>query len=129
MFSAVSNFVFSRPSLYIRILIWAYNKREKGFIWRELYEDFNLDDEKKLWVQKIFYSNMPVADNLVDYIGQAGYKNENNLVMTAKGISAAVDYLNLKQAEKSGKRAEKIAVTAIVIGVIVGLAQIIATIF
>ena len=46
-------------------------------------------------------------------------------MITAKGTSAAVDYLNLKEAEKSGKRATYIAITAIIIGVLVGITQIV----
>ena len=45
-------------------------------------------------------------------------------VIAPKGVSAAIDYLNLKEAKRTGKRAEIIAICAIIIGVIVGLVQI-----
>jgi hypothetical protein len=39
-------------------------------------------------------------------------------------MSAAVDYLDLKEARQSGREARWIAIVSIVIGVIVGIAQI-----
>ncbi len=111
-------------TLYIKILVWAYNRQESGFAWGDLKTEFNLTSEQEQWVQKIFRSNMPATDNLFDH---PSYNNETNshlFVITAKGTSAAIDYLNLKEAEKTGRRAERIAIVAIIIGVIVGLAQI-----
>lgn len=118
----------TEKSLYIRILIWAYNKQEKGFTWGELHNAFNLNDAQQQWVEKIFHSNMPSSENLVDHLNFSSFNGGNLLVMTAKGTSLAIDYLNLKEAERSGKRAEKIAVVAIIVGIVVGLAQIVITI-
>ncbi len=114
----------TEESLYIKILIWAYNRQESGFVWNDLQKEFNLTKEQEQWVQKVFRSNMPASENLIDHI----YNTEANsyqYFITAKGISAAIDYLNLKEAEKSGKRAEKIALVAIIVGVVVGIIQII----
>lgn len=115
-------------TLYIRILIWAYNKKERGFTWEELKETFKLNYDQERWVIKIFRSNMPASENLIDHLTYYNDKNEHLYVITAKGTSAAIDYLNLKEAEKSSKRAEIIAIIAIAIGIIVGLAQILVTI-
>lgn len=115
-------------TLYIRILIWAYNKQEKGFSWEELRTAFKLDHNQEQWVQKVFRSNMSPSENLIDHLNYNSNENSHLFVISAKGTSAAIDYLNLKEAEKSSKRAEKIAVIAITIGIIVGLAQILVTI-
>lgn len=115
-------------TLYIRILIWTYNKQEKGFSWEELKEAFKLNYDQERWVIKIFRSNMPPSENLIDHLTYYNDENEHLYVITAKGTSAAIDYLNLKEAEKSSKRAEMIAIMAIAIGIIVGLAQILVTI-
>lgn len=113
----------SEESLYIKILIWAYERQEAGFTWGDLTNEFKLSDKQLQWVQKIFRSNMPASENLIDHLF---YQNdEHTFVITAKGTSAAVQYLNLKEAERSGKRAERIAWVAISVGVIVGLVQII----
>ncbi|OHA17800.1 MAG: hypothetical protein A2664_04315 [Candidatus Taylorbacteria bacterium RIFCSPHIGHO2_01_FULL_46_22b] len=112
-----------KESLYIRILVWAYEQQEAGFTWEDLTNEFKLNNKQLQWVQKIFRSNMPSSENLIDHLF---YQNdEHTFVITAKGTSAAVQYLNLKEAERSGKRAEYIAWTAISVGVIVGAIQII----
>lgn len=112
-------------SLYIKILIWTYRRQENGFTWGELENEFLLTEEQKIWVMKVFRSNMPSSDNLIDHLAYYGGKDEHRFVITSKGTSDAIEYLNLKEAEKSGKRAETIAITAIVIGIVVGVAQII----
>jgi hypothetical protein len=116
-------------SLYIKILIWAYYRQEKGFSWGDLTKEFNLTSEQELWVQKIFRSNMPASDNLFDHLSYNRDKDSHLFVITSKGTSAAIDYLNLKEAEKSGRRAERIAIAAIVIGIIVGVAEILIQLF
>jgi len=79
-------------------------------------------------VLKVFRSNLPSSENLFDHLSYNDAKNEHLFVITSKGTSVAVEYLNLKEAKKSTERAEKIALTAIIIGVIVGIVQIIITI-
>lgn len=113
----------TEESLYIKILVWAYSQQESGFTWEDLKNKFNLNYDQEQWALKIFRSNMPSSENLIDHIYNQG-KNEHKYFITAKGTSAAVDYLNLEEAKKSSSRAEKIALTAIVIGVLVGIAQI-----
>lgn len=117
-----------QEGLYIKILIWAYNRQESGFTWADLKKEFNLTSGQEQWVQKVFRSNLPAAENLIDHLTYNVDKNEHLMVITAKGVSAAIQYLNLKEAERSGKRAEIIALFAIGIGVVVGIAQIIAQI-
>ena len=113
----------TEESLYIKILIWTYERQESGFMWDELEKEFELIDEQMRWVQKIFRSNMLAAENLMDNIYNSK-TDQHKYFITAKGTSAAVDYLNLKEAKKSSSRAEIIALVAITIGVIVGIAQI-----
>ena len=114
----------TEESLYIRILIWAYKRQEDGFSWGDLKKEFQLNPVQEQWVQKIFRSNMPASDNLVDHLNYSG-GNENLFLITSKGTSAAVEYLNLMEAKRSAKRAEKIALWAILIGVVVGVIEII----
>jgi len=111
-------------SPYIKILIWAYNKQETGFTWDDLEKEFRLTESQKLWVQKIFRSNMPASENLIDHLSYDDKSDSHLFMITAKGTSAAVDYLSLEEAKSSSRRAEKIALVAIIIGVIVGAIQI-----
>lgn len=115
----------TQDTLYIKILIWAYNRQEAGFSWGDLTKEFNLTPEQIQWVQKIFRSNMPASENLIDHLSYNQEKDSHLFVITSKGTSAAIEYLNLKEAERTGRRAEKIAIAAIIIGAVVGLIQII----
>ena len=112
-------------SLYIKILIWAYEKHESGFTIEELKDKFSLNKNQEQWLLKVFRSNMPASENLIDHLSYSGNKNEHKFVITSKGTSAAIEYLNLKEAKSSAKRAEIIALIAILIGITVGVAQII----
>jgi hypothetical protein len=113
----------TEESLYIKILVWAYHRQESGFTWGDLIKEFEINDQQRQWVEMIFRSNMPASENLIDHIYSTA-SDTHRYFITAKGTSAAIQYLNLKEAETSGKRAEKIALAAIAIGVIVGVAQI-----
>ena len=115
----------TNESLYIKILVWAYEQQEAGFTWKDLTEQFKLSTEQEQWVQKIFRSNMPASENLVNHIYDSSSDDVHKLVITAKGTSVAIDYLNLKETEKSSRRAEKIALVAIITGIVVGLIQIV----
>ncbi|TRZ65077.1 MAG: hypothetical protein D4Q79_00050 [Spirochaetia bacterium] len=115
----------TEDTLYIKILIWAYQRQEAGFSWGDLKKEFGLSLEQEQWVQKVFRSNMPVNNNLIDHLSYNEQKDEHLFVITSKGTSAAIEYLNLMEAKISSKRAEKIALVAIVIGVVVGVFQII----
>lgn len=68
---------------------------------------------------------MPVGDNLFDHLSYSEKGNEHLFVITSKGISVAIEYLNLKEAKRSAERAERIAFWAIGIGVVVGILEII----
>ena len=115
----------TEDTLYIKILVWAYRKQEAGFTWGDLEKEFNLNKAQLNWVQKVFRSNMPASENLIDHLSYNEKANEHLFVITSKGTSIAVQYLGLKEAEESGRRAEKIAHVAIIVGIIVGTLQII----
>ncbi|MFA4827540.1 MAG: hypothetical protein WC596_04835 [Candidatus Shapirobacteria bacterium] len=55
-------------TLYIKILVWAYRKQEAGFTWGDLEKEFNLNTAQLNWVQKVFRSNMPASENLIDHL-------------------------------------------------------------
>jgi len=114
----------TEETLYIKILTWAYQKQEKGFHWEELKNKFNLTSEQNEWALKLFRSNMPASDNLVDHLSYNTKRDEHLFVITAKGTSEAIGYLNLKEAEKISKWAIGIALSTIFINIVVGILQI-----
>lgn len=113
-----------KENRYIEILRWAYGKRCDGFTEQELFQKFNPNNtnEFRNWYRYVFRGNLNNEDCL---IGHYDYKdNSHYSCLTAKGLSAAVGYLGLEEAQKTGQRAEKIAIVAIVIGTVVGIAQL-----
>lgn len=115
----------TEDTLYIQILVWAYKKQEAGFSWGDMIKEFQLNSAQVQWVQKVFRSNMPASENLIDHLSYNEKDNEHLFVIASKGTSAAIEYLNLEEAKISSRRAEKIALVAIFIGVVVGVIQII----
>src|SRR3989344_2060771 len=114
----------TEDSLYTKILLWAYDKGDKGFSWEDLEKEFSLTPLQKSWFLKIFCGKKSSDDNLfenLDPIEGAGYP----LVIASAGISAVINYRHLREVEESGGRAERIACVAITVGIIVGVLQII----
>ena len=104
---------------FIEILELAYEKQEAGFLEEDLIKKFDLRPEKIKWYLMVFKPNQP-GDRMIEYV-----EGEHIYAITAKGISTVIGYRKLKEAEKSGKLATRIAIVAIVIGIIVGVAQIV----
>ncbi len=119
----------TEDTLYIKILIWTYQRQEAGFSWGDLKQEFGLSPAQEQWVQKIFRSNLPASDNLIDHLSYSGQKDSHLFVITSKGTSAAIEYLNLMEAKRNSERAEKIALVAISIGATVGVFQIIVSLY
>jgi hypothetical protein len=59
--------------LYLKILVWAYKRQESGFTWGNLEKEFSLTLKQKEWVQKIFRSNTPQSENLIDHLSYVRY--------------------------------------------------------
>lgn len=104
-------------SLYIEILRWAYEKQADGFTEEELLAKFQLNyTDGRKWYTKVFRDG-PVLIDPINY--------SDKWTLTAEGMSSAVNYLNLKEAQESGKQAKRLALWSIGIGIVVGLAQIV----
>ena len=115
-------------NLYINILRWAYDKRFGGFTENELFQKFGIStDELKKWYLHVFRGAKDNEECLIGLINDG--KGSFYCSLTARGLSAAVDYLNLEEAKKSSKRAEIIALIAIAIGIITSIVEIITRIY
>jgi hypothetical protein len=114
----------SEKSLFIKILVWCYEKQENGFLMTELEESFNLTPKQKEWLQKAFRSNMSSSENLIDHLSYQDSSDQHRFFITEKGINLALNHLNYEESNKVGLRAEKIALASILIGAIVGLLQV-----
>lgn len=110
-------------NLYLDILEWAYNNSANGFTEEELFKKFNLTGtEAGGWYLKVFRNSGNGNAVLIDDF--CTREEISYWTLSPKGMSEAINYLNLKAAQKSGKRAEKIALVAIGVSIAVGLVQI-----
>ncbi len=112
-----------KNSIYVKTLLWAYEKQHIGFTKEEMKSGLGLTDQEWVWINWMFTNGLGGAAPLIWSI--SGNEDYGKIFyLSADGIAAAVDYLELKEAQEGGRRATWIAITAIIIGVLVGLAQI-----
>ncbi len=113
--------VKKEESLYVQILRWTYERQNEGFTEEELLINFKLNNKDgRGWYTKVFRDRTVLIDP-INY--------SDKWTLTSEGMSAAVNYLNLKEAEESGKHARIIAFWSIGIGIAVGVIQIILQIY
>lgn len=117
----------TEESLYIKVLIWAYDRKQKPFTIEDLFEELEIEDPiKKKWVYEMFLIG-PVNSYPLFH----GYMNAENkmlYLLSDKGMSATVSYLSLKESQGNSRRAERIALWALGITSMVGIIQIVIAI-
>jgi hypothetical protein len=86
---------------------------------------------QEAWVRKVFLTTSDADRKFFEILrnDETTTPNVYYYSLNEKGMSAVVDYLELKEARKSGKNAMYIAVGSLVIATIVGIAQIVVQIF
>lgn len=114
----------TQESLYVQILEWAFYKHE-GFTEQELLDTFKLKDEewRLQWYLRVFRNGNPHNPSLIE-----NYRTYNKIgywCLSEKGMSAAVDYIELKETQRNSRNAMYTAIGSLTIATIVGLAQIV----
>jgi hypothetical protein len=111
-----------RQNLYLQVLEWAFNKTPNGFTEEELFKSFNIvTSEQRGWYLTTFRNSSNGNQTLIESVSSTVI---NRWHLTEKGITNAVEYIELREALKSGKRATCIAILALIIGILTGLAQV-----
>ncbi len=116
-------------SLYIKILLWAYERHE-GFREQELVDEFKLNegDWKMRWFLSVFKNgtndNTPILIHM--YNKRDGENEIGYWGLSEKGISAAIDYLELKEAREGGRKAMRVATISLIVAIVVGVIQILS---
>ena len=108
-------------SLYIKVLLWAFDRKDAGFTLEELREAMNVNQSQWEWIEWMFTNALNGDSPLIWYRIVA---DGRRYYLTVSGSAAAIDYLELSEAQQSGKRATLIALVAITISIVTGLAQI-----
>lgn len=117
----------TNDSLYIKILLWAYEHHD-GFCEQDLIDEFKLRDEdwKYRWFLTIFKNgtndNTPMMVHM--YNKKVGVNEVGYWGLSEKGMSAVIDYLELSEARKNSRQAMWIAIGSLMLATIVGIAQI-----
>lgn len=111
--------------LYARILVWTYNKHEVGFTFDEVINEFELTSPHlKRWVREIFFRGSDGDRPMTYRWSVEGIAATDFFSLSDKGIAAAIDYIELKEARESSREAKVYAITAIIISILVSLYQI-----
>lgn len=115
-------------SVYVKGLVWAYERQGRGFTKEEFREALQITDPEWDIVEWLFFNGISHDSPLIwtplkEYL-RHGQIWGDIMHLSPSGMSAAVDYLELKEAQKSGRNAMRIAIFTVVISIAVGLAQI-----
>lgn len=113
--------------IYIKVLVWAYENNNSGFTREDLRNSLFLNSAEMNWIERTFFPNPQNSYSLIVHLESNNGKNF--FTLSDRGMSEAINYLTLREAQKGSKRAERIALSSIVISAVVGLVQIILTIF
>lgn len=119
--------MMDKENLYIRILLWVYERQETGFAWKELGKEFNLNDLQDNWIKKIFLTTSYADRKFIEILrnDQSVTPNVYYYSLNEKGMSAVIDYQELKEARESSRDAKFIAIGSLALATIVGIAQIV----
>lgn len=117
----------TEESFYIKVLVWAYENSTEGFSEQDLFKKFNIDSspvQHRLYLKffrdgNITSGNPPMIDQFDTRDGVSFF------CLTEKGMSAAIDYLDLKQARESSSEAQRYATWSLGIAIVVGVVQIV----
>lgn len=119
-----------QKSIYVVALLWAYEKQHEGFTKEEMKTALNLSDDEWVWVHWMFFNGLNGEAPLIWSISREflppGRNPHEAYYLSAQGIAAAVDYLELKEAQKSGENANKHALFAIGLNVIALFVAVVA---
>ena len=108
-------------SLFIKVLVWAYNRKQNVFTTSELFKELNLNPTEKDWVMNTF---VYAPQNSYPLFSVFKPQNENGYLLSDRGMSIVLNYLGLKETRESSKQAMKIATWSLYIAIVVGIAGI-----
>lgn len=113
-----------QDELYIQTLLWAYKKQEEGFTMDEIKESLGLEGARWSWWRNIFVTVNDNDRKLIELYHSAADGNEHRYTLNDKGMGAAVDYIELKEAREGSRKALWFAGVSMVIATAVGIMQI-----
>jgi hypothetical protein len=119
-----------KESLFIRTLQWASNRGSVGFKMQELRDAVIENEEEWIWVKRMMFGEINGDAPLICHLG-GHHKGdgEYSYFLTGSGASALMDYIELKEARQNAKSAMRWAVASFTLAVIVGLAQILVSLY
>ncbi len=107
-------------NIYIKVLLWAYGKQQNGFTWEELRCKFNLNDLQEKWIKKIFLTADDRDRKFFEHFrnDESVTPNVHYYSLNEKGMSAAINYKELKRAEENSKHANWFAGLAVFMAIV-----------
>ncbi len=126
LFSIIARkFRKQRKSKYTEILLWAYRKKESGFTWEELKNEFNLNGREEKWIRKIFLTTSDSDRKFFEHFFNDDSVNPNKhyYSLNEKGISAATSYIGSEETRKMSNWAIFISVVSLIFSIIFGVSS------
>ncbi len=105
----------TEQDLYIKVLLWAYEKQETGFIWKEMKEHFSLTPLQEGWIRKVFLTASDQDRKFFEILrnDETVSPNQYYYSLNEKGITAAINHKALASAEKNSNIALVFAIIGI----------------
>lgn len=106
-------------SIYVKTLKWASDRGTYGFTMEELKSAVSKDESEWRYINQMFMGRVPGDTPLIFH--DDGGTGDYRYFLTASGAGAAVNYFELKEAQKGGKWAMRFAILSIVVSTVIGL--------
>lgn len=115
----------TEESFYIKILLWAFNKKD-GFTEKELLDNFKINSYSKEFhmYSALFKGGDVISGKPSIIIHYANIENIKYWCLSDTGIAYVIDYCELKEARESAREARIWAIVAVLISISVGAVQI-----
>lgn len=107
-----------KEKLYIKTLIWAFDKHQNGFTLDELRMSIGLGDDDWVWWREMFITTNGNDRKLIDLYRRDVDGSFDRYTLNDKGMAIVIDYIALQEARLSGRRALWFAGVSIFFGVV-----------
>jgi hypothetical protein len=95
----------SQKNIDINVLIWAYDRRGRGFTWNQLRDKFQPDTIQENWIRRIFLTTNDNDRKFFEFLRREQLEDmeETYYALNEKGMEVILNYKNLKEAENTSK--------------------------
>jgi hypothetical protein len=101
-----------QEKLYIKTLLWAYERHQYGFTLDELKQSIGLVGEQWIWWREMFITTNGNDRKLIDLYQLNNDGNTNRYTLNDKGMAVVLEYIELQEARLESQKANSRALAA-----------------